>query len=262
MPPRFLFIGGLARSGTTMLQDMLGQHSQIAEFAATETGRGEAWRREGQWHQKAYPQPEFCGGPGGYARTYWVPPPNPWARDHLLEAWTPHYTDEGKWAVEKSPPNILLFPFLHGCFPDSRFVFIMRHPVACAMALRKWTEDGVPRLIEHWCHLHERWRDELSKHPEVPYKVVRYEQLLTDHEAVIHALQSWLGLDREAVEYAVKDEPQANYCGEYLGRYDLIGLQHSFRTMLYNLEKRVNAFGYSLTPEALLERGGMHDKET
>src|ERR1700693_1221710 len=64
----FVFLGGLHRSGTTLLFRMLREHPAISGFANNQdANEWLAAEDEGQYLQSVYPQAIFWGGPGKFA---------------------------------------------------------------------------------------------------------------------------------------------------------------------------------------------------
>src|SRR5262245_12260859 len=89
---RLLFIGGLHRSGTTLLEDLLAEHPAIAGL--TDTG---VPHDEGQHLQDVYPSAREGGGPGRFARDTTAHLTEADVRDaadaraRLLAAWAPFW---------------------------------------------------------------------------------------------------------------------------------------------------------------------------
>ncbi|MEE3918914.1 sulfotransferase [Micromonospora sp. BRA006-A] len=180
-------MGGLHRSGTTLLAALVGTNPTVAGFR--QTG---APMDEGQYLQTVCPYDEQHGGPGRFAYA-----PGAHMTEHhelagpatarlLREQWG-RYLDPGRPVVlEKSPPNLLRFRFFQRLFPGSRFVLVMRHPVAVAMSTRKWTPAlTVRQLVEHWLHAHELARADAA-HVDAML-TVRYEDLMDDPDRTLGA---------------------------------------------------------------------------
>ncbi|AXO34349.1 sulfotransferase family protein [Micromonospora chalcea] len=191
---RFLIMGGMHRSGTTLLAALVGTNPQVAGFR--QTG---APMDEGQYLQTVCPYDEQHGGPGRFAYA-----PGAHMTEHhelaspatarlLREQWD-RYLDPGRPVVlEKSPPNLLRFRFFQRLFPGSRFVLVKRHPVAVAMSTRKWTPAlTVRQLVEHWLHAHELARADAT-HLDAML-TVRYEDLMDDPDRTLGAVAAFGGL--------------------------------------------------------------------
>ena len=115
---RLLFVGGLHRSGTTLLADLIAAHPLTSGFANTGVPAD-----EGQHLQDVYPTARAFGGPGrfglaaGAHMTETHELVSPGSRARLLAAWEPHWDLAKTVLVEKSPPNLIRTRFLQGALP-------------------------------------------------------------------------------------------------------------------------------------------------
>ena len=153
-----VFVGGLHRSGTTLLARMLGEHPQVSGLQ--DTG---VWEDEGQHLQDVYPTAKKLGGPGRFAFHPQAhldarsPLIDHDARARLLAAWEPFWDLDRRVLVEKSPPNLVRMRFLQAVFPQARFVAVLRHPLAVSYATQKWSRTPLATLLRHWVVAHERF---------------------------------------------------------------------------------------------------------
>jgi hypothetical protein len=98
--------------------------------------------------------------------------------------------------VEKTPGNAFSYRRIAACWPDARFVFLLRHPASVA---RSWHEADPerrdPDLAAHdalrYMTAVQRARGELAGH------TVRYEELTADPAAVLAGLCAFLEVDFE-----------------------------------------------------------------
>jgi len=158
----FVFLGGLHRSGTTLLFRMLREHPAISGFANNQdANEWLAAEDEGQYLQSVYPQAIYWGGPGKFA---FAPEAHLTEQSELLTVenkaklaiqWFPYWDLSKHFLLEKSPPNLIWTRFLQSAFPNSSFVIIERHPVAVSLATEKWSPTGLVSLVEHWLVAHE-----------------------------------------------------------------------------------------------------------
>lgn len=202
---RHVFVGGLHRSGTSLVARMLA----AAEGATGLVGTG-FMEDEGHYLHDVVPSVRDFGGPGRFAfdeRSHLVEPASgaQELRDRLVAAWHPYWGDpQAAIRIEKSPQNLLQARFLQGVFPDAAFVMVLRHPAAVALATRKWTGIGPPgarrflpkrslhSLIEHWVVAHDRFAQDRGMLADV--RVVRFEDVVADPSIVSEDLMSHLGL--------------------------------------------------------------------
>jgi len=173
---RFVYVGGLHRSGTSTVFRCLREHPLISGF--NDTG---ATEEEGQHLQSVYPPATAYGGPGRFGfhpgahlteASDLVTADN---RLRLFEEWKIHWDLSKPVLLEKSPPNLIRARFLQKLFPNSYFVIVTRHPIAVSYATLKWTYTSLAELIEHWLVCHEKFRQD-EEHLE-RLLVLRYEDL-------------------------------------------------------------------------------------
>ncbi len=182
---RYVFVGGLHRSGTSMVARALAD----CDGATGLVGTG-VMEDEGHYLHDVIPSAFEHGGPGRFAfdpRAHLGPSTAPERdRARLLAAWEPYWEDpEALTRVEKSPQNLLQTIWLQSLLPSARFVIVIRHPAAVALATRKWTRPGprrirrlapplgLDRLIGHWCHAHHLFEHDRPSLTDVD--VVRFE---------------------------------------------------------------------------------------
>lgn len=95
--------------------------------------------------------------------------------------------------VEKTPNNVFIADRLRECWPDSRFVFLLRHPAAIVRSRQSVIgEDRDPEanvdLIRRYCEALEAARQAYPGH------TVRYEALTADPGAVLPGVCRFLGV--------------------------------------------------------------------
>ena len=119
MEHRFVFIGGLHRSGTTFLWRCMGEHPLVSMFPITLRPPA-----EGQLLQSVYPRASVYGGPGRFGfspeahLTEGSPLVSAESRMRLLADWAPLWDLDKPVLLEKSPPNLIRGRFLQALFPE------------------------------------------------------------------------------------------------------------------------------------------------
>ncbi len=240
--PDHVFVGGLHRSGTTLLTHALASHPETSSFTAT--GFPED---EGQFLQRVYPIAKIYGGPGkfGFDPRAHLTESSPLAsaecQARLRAEWEQHWDLSKRVLIEKSPPNLLKLRFLQRMFPAATFVVVMRHPIAVAMATEKWSLTSMRSLLRHWLTCHEIF---LADAPSIQRLIlVQYESLVAEAD-LIARLQSQLGL--APAEDGIARRAGVN--AKYFRAWSKGGPSGSLQaTLARRYERRANRFGYSLT---------------
>jgi Sulfotransferase family len=240
----FVFVGGLHRSGTTLLARAIAKHEQVSGFRKTE-----ALANEGQFLQSVYPIAREFGGTGrfGFDERSHMTEDSPLAtdanREQLLREWGEYWNLDKRVLVEKSPPNLLKLRFLQALFPDASFVVIMRHPIAVSFATQKWSETSLDSLLEHWLICHEIF---LEDAPHIRrLMLVRYEDFVADPAGVVGRIQRALGLAPSGATFkartGINDSSFARWSARLRPRR-----RREHRELARRFEERANRFGYGL----------------
>ncbi|NUR89251.1 MAG: sulfotransferase [Nonomuraea sp.] len=98
-----------------------------------------------------------------------------------------------RYIVDKTPANAFAFERLATCWPDARFVFLLRHPASIAQS---WFEASAGRRTEdeaavdalRYMKAVERARSTLAG------RTVRYEELTAEPERELRSLCAFLGV--------------------------------------------------------------------
>jgi hypothetical protein len=240
----FVFVGGLHRSGTTLLARAIAKHDEISGFRKTE-----ALANEGQFLQSVYPIAREFGGTGrfGFDERSHMTEDSPLAtdanRDKLVSEWGRYWNLQQPVLVEKSPPNLLKLRFLQALFEDANFVVIMRHPIAVSYATQKWSETSLESLLEHWLVCHDIFLED-APHIE-RLALVRYEDLVADPAGVVGRVQERLGLAPSGAAFKARSGINDEYFKRWSARLrPRQRRQHMELARRY--EERANRFGYSL----------------
>jgi Sulfotransferase family len=245
---KLVFVGGLHRSGTSLVARCLGAHPAVSVFR--DTGVPED---EGQHLQTVYRPAKDFGGPGRFAfasdahLTEGSPLVSEDSRRRLMEEWGGLWDQTKPVLLEKSPPNLVRGRFLQALFPGARLVMVLRHPLAVSYATQKWSQTSLRALVRHWLAAHETFAADLPRLEHV--HVVRFEDFVADPGATLGELYAFLEL--EPVPPGIEIRPDANEA--YFARWrQKPALSRRLLTRAY--EKRVAAFGYSLVDLARADR--------
>lgn len=235
-----MFVGGLHRSGTTLLARCLTEHPLVSGFHETGVPAD-----EGQHLQTVYPPAKAFGGPGRFAfrpeahlteGSSLVYAEN---AERLRAEWSAYWDLSRPVLVEKSPPNLIRARFLQALVPGSAFVMITRHPVAVSFATQKWSKTSLPSLLRHWLAAHERFEADRPSIERV--LVVSYEHLVTRTQECLDSVYAFLGLESQPTTF----EARADGNEPYFARWrELSGLRRALLERRF--ERGVRHFGYSL----------------
>jgi hypothetical protein len=109
-----------------------------------------------------------------------------------------------KIIVDKTPGNALVWPRIHKCWPQAKYIFLIRHPGSIFSSMSEVSPNASPeataRLVLQYINGVEWARNEL------PGCTVRYEELTADPAGTTQRLCSFLG---------VHWEPQMLQYGEF-----------------------------------------------
>jgi hypothetical protein len=195
--PTPVFVGGLHRSGTSIVARTLETHPLLGGLSGTGVRED-----EGQHLQDVYPTAQHHGGPGSFALDPAAHLTERSVRDpdgdvvRLLAAWLPFADRSCPFLVEKSPPNLIRTRYLQALFPDASFVLVVRHPAVVAMRTRVWRADlSVADLMRHWIRAHDLMARDLPRLSRVV--VVRYEPFVDDPAGTLTEVARLVGVDPE-----------------------------------------------------------------
>jgi hypothetical protein len=241
----FLFVTGVHRSGTTPLYRCLRDHPQISGFQNTGVSED-----EGQHLQTVLPRGGAFGGPGrfGHHPGSHMTEADPSARSEtaadLFQQWQGHWDLSKAVLAEKSPPTLLRTRLFQALFPNSRFLVIVRHPAAVALASLKGVSGLSPAaLIEHWLVCHEIFLADAAHLREV--QVVKYEQFVAAPRETLNAIYAWLCLQPHTGSEEVRTALNEAYAQQWQALSEASPSSEAVAAALC-LEERVRRFGYSL----------------
>ena len=241
---RIVFVGGLHRSGTSILARSIAAHPSISAFSNTGVPED-----EGQHLQTVFRPAYAYGSPGTFAfnpearLTEASPLVGAASRERLFEDWSRHWDLSKPILLEKSPPNLIRTRFFAALFPGSLFVTILRHPIAVAYATHKWRRLPLASLLRHWVHAHRLFASDAPHLDE--QIVVRYEDFVRDPQAVVERVWDVLGLPPGRVAGDVHADGNRRYFERWQRGRDPFRRAHR-ELLTRRFERAVLEFGYSL----------------
>jgi len=240
MQERLLFVISPPRAGSTLLQRMLGSHSQIF----------------------TYPEPHLIT-PLAYLGYYDLVDKAPYDHINAAEAikmfvsGLPHaeadyldavraYTDtlygrmlapSGKrYFLDKTPAYALVLPFLTRLYPHAHYVVLTRHPVAVTSSYANSFFDGDWQAAHNFNPIAKRYVPAIARllaAPPAHLCHVRYEQLTRQPELELRRIFAFLGLEHEpnAVNYG------EHFSGVVKGRGDPLTVHTQSRPVQTSLAR-------------------------
>jgi hypothetical protein len=223
-----VFVLSLPRSGSTLVQRVLAAHDGVATAAEPWVALPHVYalRSEGTYAEYGHALAsrairEFAdrldGGEGRYRREL---------RGFLERLYGAAADPDDRWFVDKTPRYHFIVEELFGLFPDARFVFLWRHPLAVVgSTVRTWANGK-------W--MVDRWRTDLFEgvdHLTQAYRTyrdrahgVRFEDLLTTSESW-SAMTAYVGFpfDPHAIDRFAEVDVEARM-GDPTGRRDWAAL--------------------------------------
>jgi len=221
VPPRGrVFLVGTPRSGTTLLQSLLGSHSAISSFPESHffirsRSSFRLFRKLGLASRSARTQlarflEEVEALQGSRLVDSGVEAPRPmlfrrsYLRYFIATLDTLARSRGSSVWIEKTPDHIGYIDEISRLVPGARFIHLIRDPADVVASLYEVTREhpgfwGGPRSIDEcfdkWLRNYRRSLS-LADHPN--HTLVRYEQLVARPESVLQSLCDFLGVDFEA----------------------------------------------------------------
>jgi succinate dehydrogenase flavin-adding protein (antitoxin of CptAB toxin-antitoxin module) len=216
---QMIFMISLPRSGSTLLQKILGGHSDIYT-------RSEPWllihplyalKREGI--QTRYNARLAAAGLRDFISN--IPEKGESLyygrlRNFYLSLYSAYLESSGKSRfLDKTPRYYEVFDELQRVFPNAKFIVLYRNPLAILSSiLETWVKDDYRRLKGYKSDLYtgiEFLQRDFSKYSNT--HVVRYEELLSTPDIIAEGLFDFLELPRqlECVEYGDRSDERWMY---------------------------------------------------
>jgi len=107
--------------------------------------------------------------------------------------------------VDKTPENAVFWPRLRRCWPEARYIFLLRHPLSIAQSWMAGRDDRpLEKAIPHTLRYVEGVE---AARKELPGLTVRYEDLTADPEKVTREICDFLGVpwERQMLDYGKVD---------------------------------------------------------
>lgn len=205
-----VFVVSPPRAGSTLLQRMMGAHSEI--FTHPEPHLITPIAHLGVYYNVDRAPYDHINAAEAM-KAFIADLPNG-ERDYLdaLRAYTDTLygrmlsTSGKSYFLDKTPANALVLPFLQRLYPDAKYVVLTRHPLAVFSSYASSFFDGDWEEAQRFNPILERYVPAMAaflRARPVPLLQVAYEDLVTEPEVQLERIFAFLGLEHEpdAVEY-------------------------------------------------------------
>jgi hypothetical protein len=255
MQDRLLFVISPPRAGSTLLQRMLGSHSQIATYPEPHLITPLAFLG---YHDLVDKAPYDHINAAEAMRNFVAGLPR--GEDDYLDALRA-YSDtlygrmlapSGKrYFLDKTPAYALVLPFLRKLYPEAHYVVLTRHPLAVASSYANSFFDGDWQAAAEFNPIVNRYLPAIARflrEPPAHCLQVSYEQLVREPAAELAQIFAFLDLPNEpkAVNYGEHFEARA-------GMGDPITVQEQSRPVDSSIDKWVGELLADPAKRALAE---------
>jgi hypothetical protein len=208
-----VFLIGCARSGTTLLTELLSCHSDVLNFSEA----NDVWDPSGYpWWRSRRETPPIWADPRAFTERWWRDA-RPRRQEIAATFGARQWLSRKECFLNKTPLNTFRVPYLLEMFPDARFIHIVRdgRATVSSYALKETKkieagagvyqeygvadsfEDLVLRLALFWKENVDevaRWNRELRLSEREKLLELTYEQLCADKTGVLRRVCDYLKL--------------------------------------------------------------------
>jgi tetratricopeptide (TPR) repeat protein len=193
--PDAIFILGLPRSGSTLLEQILASHSQVEgtqELADIPRAVVDLMGRENDPDNPRYPAVLAAMTTEDFRRL---------GEKYLAD--TRHYRGGRPFFIDKMPNNFRHIGLIHLMLPKARIIDARREPMACCFSNFKqlfasgqeftYSIDDIARYYRTYLELMRHWDEVL------PGRILRvhHEDVVSDLEGSVHRILNYCGLEFE-----------------------------------------------------------------
>jgi hypothetical protein len=244
-----IFVGGMFKSGTSLLRAMLGQHSAIASGLETYWFDWNWSARDSEAMKVMYGRlAHFFDMTTAEVTTMAMASDSAEKFLSTLMADVARRQGKPRWA-EKTPGNIAHADRIWKAWPDAQIVHIIRDPrdvFASLVEAKKW--DSPDEFAERWISTIGRGlrlNAELNPSPKA-YMAIRYEDLTAAPEKVMRGVIDFLG------------EPWEAAAGQFSGREEdftkVLEATGKASTTLERLKAPISGERVGIWPQVLSEK--------
>lgn len=161
-------------------------------------------------------------------------------------------TSNRRFFLDKTPANALVLPFLRRLYPDAKYVVLTRHPLAIFSSYANSFFNGSWQQAHEFNPILERYVPAIAaflRDRPVPLLWVAYEELVADPEPQLERVFAFLGLEHEpeAVDYGSAGPMKK-------GMGDPINVDRQNRPVTESVDKWAGELANDATKRALAEQ--------
>tara|TARA_R110000868_G_scaffold207020_3_gene456022 strand:- start:2135 stop:4399 length:2265 start_codon:yes stop_codon:yes gene_type:complete len=253
--PRPIFIVGMPRSGTTLIEAAISAHEDVAaggELSAMPYIMEEFW----SWADRT----GWAGGEIPQAqRLAW--------RARYLSHYASFGLEKAKFVTDKQPSNFLAAGLIRQIFPEAAIIHIRRRPVETAFSIyrrnfsRQWPFAHDLDDIAHYYAQHSR----LGAHWEAAfgrrYTPLQYESLVADFERELRFIIARIGLgwSRNCLDFHLQERSVLTFSSVQVRKPASaahLDTSAPYMAFLGELDARIESLGVDPQTGAWLEIGG------
>lgn len=209
---RPVFILSLPRSGSTLLQRVLIGHPAISTSAEPWLVLNHLTPLLGDRIKASYSSTtaavahrEFIERAGGEAVYHEA------LSQFFHKLYSSARKGDARYFIDKTPRYYCILPHLARIFPDARFIFLFRHPLAVhASIMTTWSKNGYRRIYRFHTDIYQGPDLLAAGQRELGEKAVsvRYEDFVSDPETSLREICEYLGLKWVRENFLGKDPSQ------------------------------------------------------
>ncbi|MFZ6756030.1 tetratricopeptide repeat-containing sulfotransferase family protein [Undibacterium sp. Ji50W] len=187
---RALFVLGLPRSGTTLVERILSSHSQVGSL--------------GEINNLAFAIMQMAAGPGNkldmIERSAHI---NMSQLREIYQHGIAGYGNDAPWLINKTPENYLYLGLIHQAMPHARIIHLRRHPLDSCYAMYKtlfrmgypfsYSLEDLGHYYLAYHQLMQHWREVLPGR----FLDIDYEVLVDQQESSTRAMLAYCDLPWE-----------------------------------------------------------------